>query len=288
MKLKESFSVLSLVCMALPAAWASDGHSPLLNDLEIVSPLGKVREFNRDGSLILIRECQEKSDLIFGHDCALADGEEEIQIQASELKTRFQESLKAAALGGLDSASRALVSGYRQGDAKATQEVERRITFLVDHLIGENGTGFLMLTQNLGTLEYNLLKSFALPRCEATELMSPVGYTCVTSAGVKFRRVKVGWKDVQTDRSWFDIDKNNVTYKEAVKFCTAQRRQLPTSEDLALAEQHGMREIFREMRLAVDGMEREYYSSSSTDRDARAPYGFVRCISPAPTVKTKR
>ncbi len=77
------------------------------------------------------------------------------------------------------------------------------------------------------------------------------GTICSTTKKRKFMRVKNvsgfwGWQDLSDDGLvWYDLTKNNISYKAAKAFCEEEmKQQLPSTYQIEMAGKHGIGEIF--------------------------------------------
>lgn len=107
--------------------------------------------------------------------------------------------------------------------------------------------------------------------CRVTDQKSIEGTVCITSRGFEFIRIKnlkgvLGWEDKTQAVVWYD-DKFERTVDQgaALNFCEkVPGRRLPLIGDFELAEQHGFREILRDLAHDPNDYPKGFYYWSSS------------------------
>ncbi len=83
-------------------------------------------------------------------------------------------------------------------------------------------------------------------RCGEVSQESPIGTVCLSTKNFYFERVKGAWKDRVTNLAWSDAQTGKrLTNPGAEKYCSDQIQSLPSQDQFIEAEDHGYREIVR-------------------------------------------
>lgn len=120
-------------------------------------------------------------------------------------------------------------------------------------------TTLIILVLTALSLSSSILASTDLPPCKSAPEKVEVGFQCETSKGFVFERLENGWEDLQGN-IWLDGVLSNKEQDQGATFCKNKGATLPTEKDFELAEDHGFREVLKEMN-------NEIYWSSTKNQD---------------------
>src|SRR6266850_7792740 len=86
----------------------------------------------------------------------------------------------------------------------------------------------------------------------------------ITSKGFKFKRTKIGYRDLTTNLNWYlKPEKEKYTYDQSVKKFNTKEKRLPSVKEYKEAENHGFREVLDFMKYNT------FWSSSLYKHDKK-------------------